>query len=57
MIGRVAERRGCHGPLAFYEDTHHGAVRLKLRPGRAVVSFVASDGSLLDRSAVSCRQR
>jgi hypothetical protein len=57
MIGRVAESRGCHGPLAFYEDTHHGAVRLKLRPGRAVVSFVASDGSLLDRSAVSCRQR
>jgi hypothetical protein len=43
--------------LAFYDDTHHGAVRLKLRPGRAVVSFVASDGSLLDRSAVSCRQR
>jgi Calcineurin-like phosphoesterase len=43
--------------LAFYDDTHHGAVRLKLRPGRAVVSFVASDGSLLDRSAVRCRQR
>ena len=43
--------------LAFYDDTHHGAVRLKLRPTRAVVSFVASDGSVIDRSAVSCRQR
>jgi hypothetical protein len=42
--------------LAFYDDTHHGAIRLKLRPERAVISFVASDGSLLDRSAVGCKQ-
>lgn len=42
--------------LAFFDDTHHGAIRLKLTPGRAVVSFVASDGSLLDRSVVRCAQ-
>jgi hypothetical protein len=42
--------------LAFFDDTHHGAVRLKLRPGRAVVSFVASDGTVLDRSVVRCTQ-
>lgn len=42
--------------LAFFDDTHHGAVRLRLTPGRAVVSFVASDGALLDRSVVRCSQ-
>jgi hypothetical protein len=42
--------------LAFADDTHHGALRLELRPGRAVLSFVAEDGSVLDRSAVGCRQ-
>lgn len=42
--------------LAFFDDTHHGAVRLRLTPGRAVVSFVASDGTLLDRSVVRCSQ-
>ncbi len=47
---------GADPRLAFFDDTHHGATRLKLRPDRAVVSFVASDGSVLDRSAVSCRQ-
>ena len=42
--------------LAFFDDTHHGAVRLKLKPGRAVISFVATDGSLLNRSAVTCSE-
>lgn len=42
--------------LAFYDDTHHGALRIKLRPGRAVLSFVDQAGRTLDRSAVSCRQ-
>ena len=43
--------------LAFADDTHHGALRIKLRPGRAVLTFVAEDGTPLDRSAVDCRQR
>jgi acid phosphatase type 7 len=42
--------------LAFFDDTHHGALRIKLRPGRAVLTFVAQDGTTLDRSSVACRQ-
>lgn len=42
--------------LLFADNTHHGALRLKLRPGRAVLSFVAEDGALLDRSSVGCKQ-
>jgi Calcineurin-like phosphoesterase len=42
--------------LAFFEDSQHGALRLALRPGRAALSFIAADGSLLDRSVVSCNQ-
>ena len=42
--------------LAFADDTHHGALRLDLRPGRAVLTFVAEDGSRLDRSSVACKQ-
>jgi len=42
--------------IAFFDDTHHGALRLQLRPGRAVISFLAMDGSVLDRSAVGCSQ-
>jgi hypothetical protein len=40
--------------LAFFDDTHHGALRLMLRPGRALLSFISTDGSVLDRSVVSC---
>jgi acid phosphatase type 7 len=43
--------------LAFADDTHHGALRIKLRPGRAVLTFLGEDGSPLDRSKVSCHQR
>jgi hypothetical protein len=42
--------------VAFFDDTRHGALRLRLRPGQAVLSFVAADGSLLDRSGWSCTQ-
>ena len=42
--------------LAFADDTHDGAIRLKLTPGRAAVSFVASDGAVLDQSVVHCAQ-
>jgi hypothetical protein len=42
--------------LAFADDTHHGALRIKLIPGQAVLSFVAENGSTLDRSNVNCRQ-
>jgi hypothetical protein len=40
--------------LVFADDTHHGALRIQLRPGRAVLTFVAADGSSLERSAVRC---
>jgi hypothetical protein len=33
-----------------------GALRIGLRPGRAALSFVAQDGTTLDRSTVTCRQ-
>jgi hypothetical protein len=43
--------------LAFADDTHHGALRIRLTPDQAVLTFVAEDGTTLDRSTVSCRQR
>jgi len=43
--------------LAFADDTEHGALRIRLIPGRAVLTFVAEDGSTLDRSVVGCHQR
>lgn len=42
--------------LTFFDDTHYGALRIKLRPGSAGVSFVARSGKALDRSAVTCQQ-
>jgi hypothetical protein len=42
--------------LAFSDDQHYGALRLELRPGRADLAFVASDGAVLDRSSVTCRR-
>ena len=42
--------------LAFADDTRHGALRLDLRPGGATLTFVAEDGTRLDRSSVACRQ-
>lgn len=40
--------------VAFGDDQHDGALRMRLRPGRADLSFVAAGGRVLDRSAVSC---
>ena len=42
--------------LAFFDDTHHGALRIALRPGRAVLSFVDQTGRTLDSSTVTCRE-
>ena len=42
--------------LAFANHTRPGALRIKLGPGRALLSFVAADGSVLDRSSVRCNQ-
>jgi hypothetical protein len=42
--------------LAFADDTHHGALRIALRPGIARLSFLAEDGTVLDSNVVSCRQ-
>jgi acid phosphatase type 7 len=38
----------------FGDDIHHGALRLRLRSGHATATFLAADGRVLDRSAVSC---
>jgi len=40
--------------LAFSDDDNYGALRIELRPGRADLRFVASDGRILDRSKVTC---
>jgi hypothetical protein len=42
--------------LAFANDTHFGALRMKLRPGRADYRFVAVDGTTLDSGRVRCRR-
>jgi len=42
--------------LAFFDDTHHGALRIALRPGRAVLSFIDQTGRTLDRSTVTCQE-
>jgi hypothetical protein len=41
--------------LAFSDDRHYGALRLRLRRDAASLAFVAADGTVLDRSSVSCR--
>jgi hypothetical protein len=41
--------------LAFADDTHYAALRLRLSPRRARLAFIAVDGTVLDRSAVRCR--
>ena len=43
------------GRVAFGDDTHFGALRLDLRPGTADWSFVAADGSVLDKGTLRCR--
>jgi hypothetical protein len=41
--------------LAFGDDRRYGALRLRLRPGRASYAFVAADGKALDSGALRCR--
>jgi hypothetical protein len=43
--------------VAFSADGTFGALRIDLRPGRAVLRFVAQDGRVLDRHQVTCRRR
>lgn len=42
--------------LAFFDDQRDGALRIRLSPGLAELTFVAADGAVLDRSAVPCRK-
>ena len=41
--------------LAFGDHVHDGALRLRLRRGRADWAFVATDGQVLDSGALRCR--
>jgi hypothetical protein len=41
--------------LAYADDSRNGALRLRLRRGRAGIAFVDATGRLLDRSSVRCR--
>ncbi len=43
--------------LAFGDDSHYGALRLRLRPGRAAYAFIDADGRTLDAGAVTCQPR
>ncbi len=40
--------------VAFANDSADGGLRIGLRPGRADLEFIASDGRSLDRSSVTC---
>jgi hypothetical protein len=42
--------------LAFARDRRTGALRLKLRRGRARLAFLAVDGAVLDRKRIRCRR-
>lgn len=41
--------------LRFGDDQHVGALRLRLRPGRASYAFVSTAGQILDSGSVHCR--
>jgi hypothetical protein len=41
--------------VAWSDANTFGALRLRLRPGRADVAFVSAGGRILDRSRVACR--
>jgi acid phosphatase type 7 len=47
----VHERAG----LAFADTEHFGALRLTLRPGRAMWAFVAAEGTTLDSGSIGCK--
>ena len=42
--------------VRYASDYRRGAVRLVLEPGQARVEFVGTDGTVLDRSRVRCRE-
>ena len=42
--------------LEFSDDSHFGALRIELRRASAVLTFVAADGAMLDRSTVPCHR-
>jgi hypothetical protein len=44
---------GYHG-LAWGTDAMDGALRIVLKPGRALLEFHAPGGGVLDRSRASC---
>jgi hypothetical protein len=44
-----------HPGLAFADDSHYGALRIELTPGKARVAFIAADGSQLDAAVEPCR--
>ena len=44
-----------YGKLRFGDDRHYGAVRLRVRPGRANYAFVVPSGRVLNRGVVRCR--
>lgn len=52
--GKSRYRLDADPRVAFDDDRHDGALRLRLRPGGAELAFVARDGSVLDRSTVAC---
>jgi Calcineurin-like phosphoesterase len=43
--------------LAFGNDREKGALRIRLRPGRADFAFIGTDGETLDSGSVRCRAR
>ena len=42
--------------VRYASDYRRGAVRIVLEPGRASIEFVGTDGRVLDRSSVRCRE-
>lgn len=42
--------------VAFADDDHDGALRLRLRPGEAAYAFVSASGRVLDSGSLKCRR-
>lgn len=43
-----------HPGLAFADNSHWGALRIDLSPGRASIAFVATTGTVLDSQVLNC---
>ncbi len=48
---------GADDRVRFGDHEHFAGLRMRLRPGRARLAFVAASGELLDRSRVRCSRR